>query len=514
MTAPRIAIVGMVLESNSFAPVVTADVFHGYLHLEGEDIIAQARAQNSRAPRELAAFVTMMDCTGDWTPVPLLVSASPPGGPVDHDYFESVIAEIETGLAAVDPVDGVYIANHGAMTTTRQFDADGEFVRCIRRAVGGSTKIIMTLDLHANISDQMVDGCDCIVGYLTNPHVDQIQCGEEAAAHMRQMLAARYKSQSVLVRLPLTPASVTLLTREGPYAEVINYGQRRQRELGGAVINVSVFGGFVFSDTPKNGIAVVVTARDDRQIALRLANEIASFTWSQRERFQKTLTSLDEAIKLVKERSSQAAMPAIIFSDAGDNPGGGGSGTTTELLQTLVENDVTGVLYGSFYEPELANVAMKSAIGTTIEVTLNKNPIDGTGDSLTVVGEVVALSCEDLVGRRGIYAGRRLKIGPVAAIRIGASRGITIVLISQRVQTADPAQFEMLGLDIAAARVIVVKSRGHFRAGFDEWFQPEQIFEIDTVGFTSPVLQRFSWSGLPRPVFPLDPKTQWLSSGV
>jgi len=476
MAAPRIAIVGMILESNSFAPVVSADVFHGYLHLEGSEIIHEARLHNSKTPREISAFVNFMDCTGDWEPVPLVVSASPPGGAVDHEYFDSLLTEIETRIAAIDAVDGVYIANHGAMTTTSQYDADGEFVRRVRAAVGDSAKIIMTLDLHANISELMVDGCDCIVGYRTNPHVDQVQCGEEAAIHMRRMLSGSLRSQTALVRLP--------------------------------ILNVSVFGGFVFSDTPKNGIAVVVTALIDRDVATKLAEEIAHFAWSQRDRFRKTLTSLDDATDLAV-KNGQDDLPAIIFSDAGDNPGGGGSGTTTELLAALVAVDARQILYGSFFEPALVRTAIAAGIGATIEITLNRNPADGTGSSLTLEGEVIALSNDDLVGRRGIFAGRKIRIGPMAALRIGASRGITIVLISQRVQTADPAQFEILGLDITAARVVVVKSRGHFRAGFDEWFEPEQVFEIDTLGYTSPVLERFTWSGLPRPVYPLDPETEW-----
>ncbi len=512
MTMPRVAIVGLILESNSFAPVVPESVFRGYVYLQGEHVLTEARSPASTAPRELAAFVATMDCTGDWQPVPLVVTASPPGGAVDHGFFQSVLTQIETMLAATEPVDAVYVVNHGAMTTTEQFDGDGEFVERIRAAVGARARVVMTLDLHANISNKMVDACDCIVGYQTNPHVDQVLRGEEAAVHLRQMLAGNdYKS--VLVRLPLTPASVTLLTAQGPYADAIDFGQRRLRELGGDIVNVSVFGGFVFSDTPKNGIAVVVTARADRQLATSLANEIAQYIWAMRERFKKTLVSIDDAVKLARDTAARVDLPPVIFSDAGDNPGGGGSGTTTELLGALVAADAASVLYGSFFEPALARRATEAGVGGEIEITLNAAKVEGTGDSLTVSAQVVALSDGDITGRRGIFANRRLRIGPMAALRVGASRGITIVLISQRVQTADPVQFEALGLDIDAARVVVVKSRGHFRAGFDQWFGPEQVHEIDTVGYTSPVLTRFNWQGLPRPVFPLDDDVKW-QSGV
>ena len=76
-------------------------------------------------------------------------------------------------------------------------------------------------------------------------------------------------------------------------------------------------------------------------------------------------------------------------------------------------------------------------------------------------------------------------------------------------QCADPVFFEMMGLDIGRARSVVVKSRGHFRGGFDEFFGPEQIVEVDLPGLTSPMLNRFTWTRLPRPVIPLDEGVDW-----
>ena len=82
--------------------------------------------------------------------------------------------------------------------------------------------------------------------------------------------------------------------------------------------------------------------------------------------------------------------------------------------------------------------------------------------------------------------------------------------ISHRVQCADPIFFEMMGLDIGRARSVVVKSRGHFRGGFDEFFGPDQIVEVDLPGLTSPMLNRFEWQHLPRPVIPLDDNVEWV----
>jgi microcystin degradation protein MlrC len=118
----------------------------------------------------------------------------------------------------------------------------------------------------------------------------------------------------------------------------------------------------------------------------------------------------------------------------------------------------------------------------------------------------VALTDGRFVGKLGLLHGRRVNLGPSAALRIG---GLTVVVISARSQTADPMFFEMFGIDIGKARTVVVKSRGHFRAGFRPWFPPEQVKEIDTAGLTSPVLERLPFEGLPRPCYPLDEEATW-----
>ena len=107
-----------------------------------------------------------------------------------------------------------------------------------------------------------------------------------------------------------------LLSREGPYADLINFGQGRKRELGGAIFNVSIFGGFVFGDTPKNGVAIVVTGRDDGAAAHDLAVEIAERGWAQRQRFRKQLTPLEDAVSLALAVADDSSAEAVIFSDA------------------------------------------------------------------------------------------------------------------------------------------------------------------------------------------------------
>jgi microcystin degradation protein MlrC len=215
--------------------------------------------------------------------------------------------------------------------------------------------------------------------------------------------------------------------------------------------------------------------------------DIAQRIWDDRSRFVKRLTSMDQAIARYQG--------SFIWSDAGDNPGGGGTGQTTALLRKLHEANAQGVLYGNFYEPEIAAAARE---GSEIQAKFT--------EGFTMPAKVLKTTDGKCVGRRGIWAGRALDLGPTCALQIG---GITVVCVSKRKQCADPVFFEMHGLDIRAARTVVVKSRGHFRGGFDEFFPPERVIEVDTPGLTSPVLERLNFKGLPRPVFPLDPDAQW-----
>lgn len=506
--APRVALAGMVLESNAFAPVVTEEDFRRAYYLEGADILAEAAEDHSVMPMEMTAFVGAMNATGPWQPVPLVLTGTGPGGPVEHGFFARTVAAMEAGIARAGPVDAVYLCNHGAMTSTESHDPDGELAARMRAAVGPDAFIVVTLDLHANISERLVASTDLIIGYQTNPHVDMRERGEEAAHSLRTLLAGE-RAEAAFIRLPLTPASVVLLTREGPYADLVDFGQRRKRELGGAIFNVSIFGGFVFGDTPKNGVAIVVTGRGDGAPARQLAGEIARRGWADRQRFRKRLTTLEDAVALALRVGDDPRAEPVIFSDAGDNPGGGGLGTTTWLLAALVEAGARGVIYGSFCDPALATEAHERGVGARFEAVFNRDRESEFSRRFAADARVLALGDGPVVGRRGLYAGRAINLGRTCALEIGGEDGIAVVVISNRLQTADPVFFEMLGLDIGAARCVCVKSRGHFRAGFDPWFPPENVYEVDTAGLTSPVLERFQWKHLPRPVYPLDEGAEW-----
>ncbi|MEM9999238.1 MAG: M81 family metallopeptidase [Pseudomonadota bacterium] len=495
-----IAIIGFALESNRFAPPTRREDFGAKSWLVGADILAD---EEKPAPIQCAEIPAFMDeikrhLTADF--VPILVAGAEPGGPLDDAVLDEVIAIVRDGLAAHGPVDGVYLASHGAMVGVSETDPDGALMAAIRATVGPDIPVVATLDLHANLSPAMVNNTDCLIGYRTNPHVDQAHVAREAAIILARMIKGE-RFHMAAVHLPLSPPTVTLFTNSaGPYADCVAQAAALTDPWGN-IANVTMLGGFVYSDTLDSHVSVIVTATSKTD-AEREAALLAGKMWAGRKRLKRSLTPVSEAVDLATAEDGSR----WILSDSGDNPGGGGRGTTTELLAALVAAQAQNVLYGLYIDAILAQEAHAVGLNGTIEAQFLRDGPDAFGAPLSVEAQVVALSDGKVTGRRGLVAGRAIDLGPTAALRIG---GIIVVVASNRKQCADPAYFEHLGLDPGACRTLVVKSRGHFRAGFDEFFTPNQIIEVDTKGLTSPVLANFQFRGLARPTFPLDPETVW-----
>lgn len=506
---PRVAVLGFSIECNRFAPTATEQDFAARTLIRGAAMLADARSPAPHMLGELPGFVADMDAAGEWQPVPILLAMAEPNGPVEQSFFDRMMAEWESGLRAAGRLDGVYCVLHGAGLTTQDHDPEGTLLGLIRRLVGAETPVVASYDLHANVSEANVALVNGYVGYRTNPHLDMVERGAESAQLLRHLIAGT-RTHLARIRLPIVPPTVSMLTgkdaHERPYGELIDLGQQRMHEppYAGRVLNVSVMGGFAYADTPFNGLTVVVTATD-AQAADELAHEIAVGGWARRDRFRASLTSLDSAVRRAKATET-AGKPALIFADVADNPGGGGRGNTMWIMQAFHRAGLRDALVGVIHDPTLASEAHELGEGASFTARFNRGGGDEFAKPFDAPATVRRLHDGNMRGRRGIYANNSLALGPSVALQVG---GIIVVVISNRVQCADPVFFEAFGLDIAAARVVVVKSRGHFRGGFDEFFRHEQVVEVDTPGLTSPVLSRFHWKHMPRPVLPIDSAAEW-----
>lgn len=497
---PRIALLGFSIECNRFAPPAERVDFTSRCWLEGEAIVTDARSVAPRALAEMPGFVADMDAAGPWQPVPILLAMAEPNGPVRAALFAEMMAIWRKGLeAAKGKVDGVYCVMHGAGLAEDDLDPEGT-IQVMVREILGDIPFVCSYDLHANVSERMVETVDAFVGYRTNPHLDMRERGAESAQLMRRLLAGE-RFVRAFRRLPIVAPTVSMLTAQGPYAEVIDLGQALAAKEP-RLANVSVMGGFAYGDTPFNGMAVVVTATD-AAAAEAAADILAQAAWDRRARFVAHLTSLEEAVRLAKE----SPVP-LAFADVADNPGGGGRGNTVWILEAFHKAGVENALLGMLLDAPLAAEAHGLGVGARFMARFNQDMAADDPFSKRYEAEAVvrAVSDGNVTGRRGIYRGTAMTLGRTVCLQIG---GISVVVTEGRAQCADPVFFEHLGLDIGKAQAVVVKSRGHFRGGFDEFFKHEQIVEVDCPGLTSPILTRFDWKHLPRPVLPIDPDASW-----
>jgi microcystin degradation protein MlrC len=503
MKIPRVAIVGFHLETNSFAPVTVREDYVANCWREGEEINSLART-TSNLPKEVPGFYAEMDRTGQWTPAPLIVISAPPGGPASREVWDEFMAKARAGLEKAMPVDAVYVSNHGASAVVGEDDSEAVMMEMLRGIVGPGVPIVVTHDLHCNVSERTVLAIDALLSYHTNPHVDQAERAQDAARLIREMLAGM-KPQTAYIRLPLTPPSVTLLTAHGPYADLVRMGVSKvQRPDQGPIAAVSVAAGFVFADLPKCGVTVTVTARGDLNAARRCALELARAGWADRERYVPNMVEVEEAV-----RKARSASQPMLFADVADNPGGGGRGNTAWLLKAFHQAAVPGVVLGVFVDAALASEARRLGVGAEFEAHFNSAETSPFSEPYRARVVVRSIHDGQLVGRRGILKGRQFSMGPSALLEMVDS-GMRVAVGSLRRQLCDPVMLEALGVDIAAARVVIVKSRGHYRAGFDEFFPDDRIVDVDSPGLTTPNLANVPFKRLPRPVWPLDRHAQWV----
>ncbi|MGE0714367.1 MAG: M81 family metallopeptidase [Alphaproteobacteria bacterium] len=500
--APRVAIGGFMLESNAHAPVADEAEFRAAVYAEGEDILADLARAAPRMPATLVGFCRAMDAAGPWTPVPTIMTSAGASGPAEQGFFERVVDGICARLAFALPVDAVFLSQHGAATATGEVDPDAVVFERVRALVGPDVPIVATLDLHTNVSRRMVAAPDALVVYRRNPHTDMAERGADCADILRRMLAGT-RTAKAFAKLPIIPPSVTQNTSEGPYADIIRYAEGL---IGGDVLNVSVASGFTSGDTPKAGMSVIVTTAGDAAAAERIARDVATRTWADRQRYVPRLTSLEDATAMALAVGRDPSGPPLLFADPADNPGGGGRGNTMWILEAFHRAGVENCTVGIINDPALAAEAHALGVGARFTARFNRDETQEFSRPFAAAAEVMALADGTVVGRHGMLVGRTQKLGPSARLRLG---GIDVVVVSIRNQLLDPAQIEQVGVDLATVRSLVVKSRGHFRAGFDIFCTPDRIVEVDAPGLTTPVLAKAGLVRVPRPIFPLDPETEW-----
>ena len=497
---PRVALLGFTLESNRLAPAATGAVFAENYLLRGEEIVREARGEAPRGGAFMPGFVRRMDELGPWEPIPLVHTSGSGSGVIDPEFWAAFRSEVAQGLERAGPLDGVYIAGHGAGVGDPDLDLDGELFALVRATVGEAIPLVATLDLHGFVSAAMVESADVLVAHRTYPHVDGMERGAEAAEHLVRAIRGEIAPKAAWRRLPwLVPTASQWTAADQPYGRIIAYGQDAARRL--SLLNVSILAGFQLADTHRAGFAIVATADGDPGVAEAAVDDIARFALGERDRFVVHALSVGDAVAAASQAPARSDGPALCLVDINDNPGGGANGNSTGLLQALLDAGVEGALVGAFADPGLAAQALFAGQGATINAVLNAGSRASEAPELRRRARVLSASPDTRYRpSRGMFAGTLVECGATCALDLG---GVRLAVISHRKQIMDDGLFEALGVEARSARVLVLKSTVMFRAGFDHLVPPERTWLVDADG-----LGRFDFTRLsrrlPRPIWPHD----------
>jgi len=488
----RVAVGGIAHETHTFAPSRTdLDAFARQALYEGEALLGNLRGTSGALGGALEGLAR-----AGYQPVPLLYAAAVPGGLVTRAAYDDLAARLLDRLREAMPVQGVLLALHGAMVAEGEEDCEGDLLRRVRALVGPTCPIVGVLDMHGNLSPAMVAAADVLVAYDQNPHLDTFARGLEAADILRRLLAEGLRPTSAWVRLPLLLSALTTWTEKPPLRPVHERAQVLERRA--RVVNVSVFGGYAYADTPFSGMSVLVTTDGDHGLARTLAQELAEIAWAQREAATYKGVPVAEAVR----RAVQAPRGPVILADVGDNVGGGAPGDGTILLRALLVAGAQGAVV-TLADPEAVACAWRAGAGATVETFVGGKCDRWHGEPVWIRGEVERLSDGRYTsGGTDHFAslyGREVHMGRCAVLQCA---GVRLLLAERKTPPGDLAQLRSQGIKPEAQGIIVVKSAVAFRGAYEPI--ASEIIEVDTPGLCSADLGRFPYRRLTRPIFPLD----------
>lgn len=261
----RVGISALLHESNTFVTrPTTIDGFKREWLLEGDAV----REQLAEGHHEISGFFAGIEQANtrrathsqeSIEAVPLFAARALPSGPIAEDAWSELMERMFARLASAGPLDGMLVAPHGAAVSEAFPDADGHWLLELRNRVGKETPIIGTLDAHANLSRTMVESCDALIAYRTNPHLDQRERGIEAARLLVRTLDGQIRPTMAAAFPPLAINIERQMTEEPPLAKCYDVADRQLSEA--RVLSNSIVLGFPYADVGEMGTSVTVVSR-------------------------------------------------------------------------------------------------------------------------------------------------------------------------------------------------------------------------------------------------------------
>ncbi|MGE6740385.1 M81 family metallopeptidase [Allorhizobium pseudoryzae] len=460
----RIAVGGIHTECSTSSPVLMQP--DDFRVLRGPDLLG-------------AEYFNFLEADGV-EHLPLLHARAVPGGPVARHTYEAFKAEFLDLLKASLPLDGLYLAMHGAMNVEGMDDAEGDWIAAARAVVGPDVPVAASYDLHGNVTQKIIDQLDMFAGYRTAPHIDVRETMVRAWSMLVTTLKTSAKPGVTWAPVPVLLPGERTSTEDEPAKSL--YAKLPDHDAVDGIWDANLMVGYVWADEPRGTACAVVTATD-KAAARRAAEAISQSYWDARNDFQfgPVTAPLDEVLDLAEKAETHP----VILADSGDNPTGGGVGDRADVLKALIERGFEGAVIGGITDRPATEACFTAGVGATLRLTIGGS-LDPNSPSVETEAEVLSLDDP------GAEAERQ------AVVRIG---GITLILAARRRPYHTIADFTRHGIDPKTVRLLVVKS-GYLSPELAPIANPNLMALTD--GVINQDIERIPNTRRKRPSFPFD----------
>lgn len=487
----RAVIAMMQHETNTFSPVPTPFSRFGTNGIDvpcGNDALKSFDGTGTG----FGAFVDIARSADMELATPIAGNAAP-SGPVESEAYSAMTNAICESISK--GCDVCFLDLHGAMVTESLADGEGELLRRIR-SIAPDLPIAISLDLHANLTEAMVENCDIIVGYKTYPHIDMYGAGEHSGRLMLRMLNSEIDPFMTWGNIPLLAQTLRMGHSDIPMRPLIDAARNYEK---GGLLAASIFGGFPLADISEAGMSAVTISNGDLQQAKDARDALLESAWDYRHDFIFESLPIKETIGEVRNLRGSP----ILLLDHADNSASGGTQDTTAALAAVINSNLEDVAVFAICDP--VAVAEMTAVGVGNEITVSLGgktdmpSISHVGEPLVLSGKVHSLTDGSFQITAEMGKGTWAAMGPSGVLDLGT---IKIAVISRHTEPFDLGHLQSLGIEPTQCRYILLKSRIHYRAGFRAIAAHE--IPISGVGVTSSDNDLFDFKNVRRPIFPLD----------
>jgi microcystin degradation protein MlrC len=491
----RLAALGMAHETNTFASAA-ADyaAFEESGILRGDEIVRDYAGSHAT----MAGFLQARETYGVDV-VPLLFTFTDPTGTITADAFERICGEMLGMLRDQGPWDGVLLAQHGAAVSAEYPDMDGEVAARVRAIVGPGVPIGMAPDMHANLSQKMVDNTTAIVVYRTNPHLDPRPRALECADIIIRTIKGEIRPVQALEMPPVVINIVKQFTGEEPMLGLVRDCEAVIARPN--MLSASVVEGYPYADVAEMGMSFLAISDGDEAAARDAARWMARRAWDKREQFVGDTPSPEAAIR--------AAMAAprgpVVLMDVGDNIGGGSPADSTVLLETAMRLGARGFLQ-TLRDPQAVADCIAAGVGATISLEVGGKTDDRHGRPVAVTGTIRRISDGKFEEPTPIHGGFRFfNAGPTVVLE--TDDDLTLVLTTRLIGNTSLQQMYSVGVRPETKQIVVAKGVVSPRPAYAPI--AAEVVLVNTPGVTTSDLSFFSYTRRRRPLFSFEPDAEY-----